>query len=70
MIKIQARARVQVTLDITVPDTWGPDCPTHQIWRQAAESALGLIENGIPRAVMQVVGEPRVTAVLAERAQP
>lgn len=66
MSKLTSRARVQVTIDVVVPDTWGADCPMDQIWKQARESALGVLERGMPRALMQIVGTPKVTAVLVE----
>lgn len=66
MSKITSRARVQVTLEVVVPDTWGSDCPMDQIWKQGRDSALGLIERGIPRSLMQIVGTPKVTAMLVE----
>jgi len=47
MSKETARARVQVTLEIDVPDSWGHDCKVEQIYDQAAESALGMLRQGL-----------------------
>jgi hypothetical protein len=66
MKRLQSRARVQVTLDIAVADVWGADCPMEQIWRQARESALRAIANGLGPGPLPVVGEPKITAVLVE----
>lgn len=66
MRNLQSRARVQVTLDIVVPDVWGADCPMDQIWRQAKDSALNILSKGLGPGPTPIVGEPKVTAVLVE----
>ena len=43
--RIQTRARVQVTLEIDVSDCWGPDCALDQVFRQASESAIGILRG-------------------------
>lgn len=67
-LRLRARARVLVTLEISdIGGTWGGDCPTDQVFRQASESAIGLLRNGLAnKADWRVVGEPKVTAILAE----
>lgn len=55
-----------ITLDVVVPDVWGADCPMDQIWRQARESAIAILANGLGPGPIPVVGEPKVTAVLVE----
>ncbi len=37
------RATVTLTVEVTLPDRWGPDCPLDQVRRQAEESALRVV---------------------------
>ncbi len=78
--RIQARARVQVTFDILLPDTWGSECSVEQVQKQAAESALGVLRQGLVvdgltnslpsapdmRPRVTSVGMAKVIAVLVE----
>lgn len=72
--KLRARARVQVTLDLLVPDTWDDKAPTSQIHSQARESALHALTRGViiehsgPQGGVRatVVGKPKVTMVLVD----
>jgi len=66
MKKLQASARVRVTLDISVPDRWGQDCPTSQIFKQATESALGELRKITDTHRGTVVGTPVVTMIFVE----
>jgi phospholipase/lecithinase/hemolysin len=73
--KIVAHARVQVTLDIPVVGAWGGGCDFAQLHKQAVESALGELRNGLSinglvsspsraRVEATVVGAPSVTAII------
>lgn len=75
--KVRAAARVQVTVEIDLPDRWGADFTVLQIQRQAKETALHELRkafapcanhNGVQNhpPAHRIVGEPRVLAVLAE----
>lgn len=64
--RVKARARVQVTLDIAVPDIWDSAGPLEQIWKQARESARGMLAKGLGPGPLPIVGEPKVTTVLVE----
>lgn len=70
--KTRAVARVQVLVDISLDAEWGDDCKVDQIYKQAAEEALGVLRNA-KRGVtnlplpLTIVGEPKVIMVLAER---
>ena len=57
---------MQITLDVFLPDTWGADCAMPQIWKQARESVMGVLEKGIRRELLNVVGVARVTAIMVE----
>ncbi len=43
--RIVTRARVQVTLEIDVSDHWGPDCALDQVFKQASDSAIGILRG-------------------------
>ena len=76
--RVVARARVQITVEILVDDTWGDDCPVAQVHRQAKESALGILqrmrkphqitaEQEAPRPVpFEIVGDMKVTTITLE----
>ncbi len=82
MNRVKATARVRITLEFPVGDSWGGECSTDQIQKQAKESAMAILRNArqpeghvFPRSVLadlldrrvaQIVGEPTVTAVLVE----
>jgi hypothetical protein len=67
-LKVDARARVQVTIEVTT-EVWGEDCSIGQLYAQAAESGINQIHKLVAESKMQarVVGEPKVIAVLAEK---
>lgn len=70
-------ARVRLTIDVEVPDTWGDECTLGQARKQAVDAALGAVRRGlilngtegprgdyIPRDYANVVSVPEVTAIL------
>lgn len=72
-----ARARVQMTVEFTISDTWEEDCKIDQVMKQSQEAAKeavmrGLVINGLTiaggnkemKTPAVVVGTPRVTMVL------
>ena len=67
-MRIKATARVRLTIDIPLTDTWGSDCAIDQIQKQAKEGALGMIRNSQfhELKLATIIGEPVVTAVLVE----
>ncbi len=76
----KTRARVQVTVEIDVPDAWGGDCTVAQVFVQAKDSAIGILRwhfivdgftNAGPtdmasRPKVSIVGEPIVLAIHTE----
>jgi hypothetical protein len=82
--KVRATARVRLTLEFPVGDTWGDDCTAAQIQQQAKESALQVLREGfreangganrsalsllLDKGIARIVGEPHITAVLVEEA--
>lgn len=77
MVKFEGRARVTLTIEMDLGDTWGGDCSVAQIQKQAAEAAIGHVRHGLivhgltgRRDATQharLVGEPKVEAILMER---
>jgi hypothetical protein len=69
--RITATARVRITLDIRLTDSWGNDCSIEQIQKQATASVLGIFRGrvGVPHELTgaAVIGEPTVTAILVEQ---
>lgn len=70
--KVSATARVSLTIEISVGDSWGEDCKMDQVYRQAADSAIGRLQRIVSDAKVvhggiRVIGEPKVTAILTER---
>lgn len=66
---MSASARVTVTLEITVPDSWGDDCTVAQIYRQAEESARASIAHALRASQVKakVIGTPEVTTVITKK---
>ena len=60
-------ARVQVTIDITVPSTWGDDTTVAQVRNQASEDALGMLRHVEAKYDIKVIGKPTVTAVTTQK---
>lgn len=70
-----AYARVKLEVEISVNSSWGGDCSIDQVHRQAAEEAIGFIENKVCREAdirlrMKIVGQPIISAVIVERKKP
>ncbi len=65
--RIDAGARVTLTIEISSLGSWGGDCTVAQIYKQAAEEAVGRLRNLIGKHQlmhsMKIVGEPQVTGV-------
>lgn len=66
--KVSAVARVQIVLEITV-GTWGDDCTVKQVHEAAAREAPNAVRIALQNAhvAAQLIGEPKVIAVLTER---
>lgn len=67
-IQVQAKARVQITVEIEV-SAWGSDCSIGQLYKQAADDGVNklreLISESQHRAV--IIGEPKVIGVITEK---
>lgn len=66
-------ATVQLTLEIKVGDGWGGDCAMDQVYKQARDSAVGMIKEALRsgkeslQTRIKIVGTPSVSAVVVER---
>lgn len=69
MSKIQARARVQILIEVDAGQPWGDDCAIGQLYKQATESGLQVLRNAIKGAgdPIRVIGEPKVISIITER---
>ena len=56
-----------MTIEISVHSSWGENCEISQVYKQAAEEALGIVKHAMTEARFSIKGEPAVTAVLVER---
>lgn len=70
-VEYYATAKVTLTVEIEVKDTWGGDASVSQVHRQGAESALGTLRALTGQMKhgerMTIVGEPIVHAVTHTR---
>lgn len=65
---MKASARIQVTLDVPIADTWPDGTDIAEIRQQAIASGLRRL-NEITTTIVdrpRIVGEPKVTIVLVE----
>jgi hypothetical protein len=76
--RVQACARVQITVEFAVADSvWGEGATIEQVNSQARDAAINIIRRGLviegltvnsaSKTHATLVGEPRVTAILVER---
>lgn len=66
--RIEASAVVIVKVRVELAAMWGDDCSVGQVHRQAVEEATGLVRRLIKDSpAARVVGEPEVSAVIADR---
>ncbi|HUV85418.1 MAG TPA: hypothetical protein VMV86_06900 [Methanosarcinales archaeon] len=65
---MKATAQVNVTLQITLTDTWGKDCTIFQAQDQAKASALNIIHQQITSSMknIKVLGEPESIIIIME----
>lgn len=67
-MKIQAKARIQVIIEVEAA-AWGGDCSIEQLYRQAGESAIGKIRTvcQLSQQKFTIIGEPKVIGVITEQ---
>lgn len=69
MRKITTGAVATLTVRISGLGAWGDDCPMTQVYEQAAEAAIDYLRSKVRGDLnnIEIVGEPKVTAILAIR---
>lgn len=65
---IKAKARVQVTLEIELTQTWASTCQIEQLHHQAATDAVDSVRTLTKHGGCRIVGEPSVVGVLTSEA--
>lgn len=65
-IKVTCGARVTVTVEIGNVGAWGADCGMDQVFKQAAEAAVGRLRKSLGPTDWRIVGEPKVQAVMSD----
>lgn len=66
-MSLQVRARVTVTLELALPDTWNEDAKFDQVEKQAREKAISMLERVCKEAHLTVRDAPTVTVVIVEK---
>jgi hypothetical protein len=66
LIEQSVVAKVTVSVEIPSGSCWGPDCTMKQIHDQAVTGALGKLRKALTETGIRIVGEPLVTAILAD----
>ncbi len=66
MKDIRATARIQITLEVDADSPWGPECSVSQVYKQAAESALTKLHNGLKIQSYRVIGTPKIIGIITE----
>lgn len=63
--KARAVARVTVTLELKVGGTWGSDCKIDQVYKQAKDSAMLLLNQTFDNnRDVSISGKPKVEAII------
>lgn len=65
---IITKARVKLTLEVSLPDTWRGDCPLSQIYKQAKDSAINIISQRITASMkdIRIIGNPEAVVIIIE----
>lgn len=65
MSKVQASARVQVTIELGMSQPWHESATAEEIHRMAKREALEEVAR-LMKGHASIIGEPRVTMILTE----
>lgn len=65
-VKVTAGARVTATVEIDQVGAWGRECGLDQVFKQAAEEAIGRLRKALGPTNWRVVGNPRVRAIMVD----
>lgn len=65
-MKIQAKARVQVTVEVDA-SLWGDDCTIGQLYKQAARDGIEAVRRACQTSPsVRILGEPKVIGIITE----
>lgn len=68
--RLKAKARIRLTIEVALEDTWGSDCQIGQLHEQAAREALAKVSNKLCATPCPVrwciIGNPVVTGIMTE----
>lgn len=57
-------AKVKLTVEVATGESWGPDCPLGQVYKQGTEAAVGKLRQILAgHKDVVIIGEPVVTAI-------
>jgi hypothetical protein len=59
-------ARATLTIEVRNIGSWGPGCQLDQVYRQAAEAAIGKIRNTFKPTDVFIIGDVKVTAIITD----
>ena len=68
--KINAKARVQLTVEVDANSPWGAECNIGQLYDQAGREAKERLVSALAKAfpAARIIGEPRVIGIITEAA--
>ncbi|MFL4510802.1 hypothetical protein ACJ6WJ_02540 [Stenotrophomonas maltophilia] len=67
VIRTSTSALVQVTVEVHA-GSWGEGCNLDQVYRQAAESALGELRSALNKRGIRIVGVASIKAITTDTA--
>ncbi len=56
-----------MTVEISNVGAWGSECQLDQVYKQAAESALGMLRRGMRDRDFRIIGDPQVRTVIVDQ---
>ena len=65
-MKIDAVAKVVVTIEVGATGHWGDTCTVRQIQEQATSQVLNHLRRTLKDSGMSIIGEPRVKIITHE----
>lgn len=72
--RLKAKARIRLTIEVTLDDSWGSDCSIGQLHDQAAREALAKVSNKLCATPCPVrwciIGTPVVSGIITEEESP
>jgi hypothetical protein len=69
MSKIQATARVQITVEVQTESPWGEECDIGQLYKQAGEESVAKLKNYLNKSGLpvRIIGDAKVIGIITEK---